>query len=135
MFIRAYSLIINKINRSLYIIWLMEEITNNSNKYNSNGSNYLLSLPIIKWCISFYLFSLHFIYHPVPRNSWNSYYQPWKDKRLFLPWSHRVVLNTGLLDWESSALTTRPWPSLYSKAKQSEKIHRNTFPQIKYKIQ
>ena len=33
MFIRAYSLIINKINRSLYIIWLLEEITNNSNKY------------------------------------------------------------------------------------------------------
>ena len=33
MFVRAYSLIINKINRSLYIIWLLEEITNNSNKY------------------------------------------------------------------------------------------------------
>ena len=33
MLIRAYSLIINKINRSLYIIWLLEEITNNSNKY------------------------------------------------------------------------------------------------------
>ena len=33
MFIQAYSLIINKINRSLYIIWLLEEITNNSNKY------------------------------------------------------------------------------------------------------
>ena len=33
MFIRAYSLIINKINRSLYIIWLLEEKTNNSNKY------------------------------------------------------------------------------------------------------
>ena len=24
------------------------------------------------------------------------------------PWSHPVVLNTGLLDWEYSALTTRP---------------------------
>ena len=33
MYIRAYSLIINKINRSLYIIWLLEEIINNSNKY------------------------------------------------------------------------------------------------------
>ena len=33
MFIRAYSLIINKTNRSLYIIWLLEGITNNSNKY------------------------------------------------------------------------------------------------------
>ena len=33
MFIRAYSLIINKINRSLCIIWLLEEITNDSNKY------------------------------------------------------------------------------------------------------
>ena len=27
------TIIINKINRSLYIIWLLEEITNNSNKY------------------------------------------------------------------------------------------------------
>ena len=27
--------------------------------------------------------------------------------RLSRPWSHPMVLNTGLLDWESSALTTR----------------------------
>ena len=47
-------------------------------------------------------------YHSVPRNSWYSFYQPWKDKRLSQPWSHPVVLNTGPLDWESSALTTRP---------------------------
>ena len=33
---------------------------------------------------------------------------PGKDERLSRPWSHPVVLNTGLLDWESSALTTRP---------------------------
>ena len=32
---------------------------------------------------------------------------PWRDDRLSQPWSHPVVLNTGLLDWESSTLTTR----------------------------
>ena len=47
-------------------------------------------------------------YHSVPRNSWYSFYQPQKDERLSWPWSHPVVLNTVLLDWESSALTTRP---------------------------
>ena len=47
-------------------------------------------------------------YQSVPRNSWYSFYRPWKDERLSRPWSHLVVLNTGLLDWESSALTTRP---------------------------
>ena len=46
-------------------------------------------------------------YHSVPRNSWYSFYQPRKDERLSWPWSHPVVLNMGLLDWESSALTTR----------------------------
>ena len=45
-------------------------------------------------------------YHSVPRNSWYSFYRPRKDERLSRPWSHLVVLNTGLLDWESSALTT-----------------------------
>ena len=33
---------------------------------------------------------------------------PGKDERLSRPWSHPVVLNTGPLDWESTALTTRP---------------------------
>ena len=47
-------------------------------------------------------------YHSVPRNSWYSFYRPRKDEKLGRPWSHPVVLNTGLLDWESSALTTRP---------------------------
>ena len=46
--------------------------------------------------------------HSVPRNSWYSFYRPQKDERLSRPWSHPVVLNIGLLDWESSALTTRP---------------------------
>ena len=48
-------------------------------------------------------------YHSVPRNSWYSFYRPQKDERLSRPWSHPVVLNTGLLDWESSALNTRPF--------------------------
>ena len=44
-------------------------------------------------------------YHEVPRSSWYSFYQPRKDERLSWPWRHPLVLNTGLLDWESSALT------------------------------
>ena len=37
-----------------------------------------------------------------------SFDQPWKDERLSRPWAHLVVLNMGLLDWGSSALSTRP---------------------------
>ena len=47
-------------------------------------------------------------YHSVPRNFSYSFYRPQKDERLSQPWSHPVVLNTGPLDWESIALTTRP---------------------------
>ena len=47
-------------------------------------------------------------YHSVPRNSWYSFYRPRMDERLSRPWSHPVILITGPLDWESSALTTRP---------------------------
>ena len=46
-------------------------------------------------------------YHWVPKNSWYSFCQPRKDERLSQPWSYPVVLNTGPLDWETSALTTR----------------------------
>ena len=34
-------------------------------------------------------------------------YRPGKDERLGRPWSHSVVLNTGLLDWDLSTLTTK----------------------------
>ena len=34
--------------------------------------------------------------------------RPRKDERLSRPWSHPVVLNTGPLDLESTALTTKP---------------------------
>ena len=44
----------------------------------------------------------------VSRSSWYSIDRPRKDERLSLPWSHPVVSNLGLLDWESSALSTRP---------------------------
>ena len=47
-------------------------------------------------------------YHSVPRNSWYSFCWPPKDERLSRPWNHTAVLNMGPLDWESSALTTRP---------------------------
>ena len=39
---------------------------------------------------------------------WYSFDQPWKHEKLSRSWSHPVVLNMGPLDWESSALTTRP---------------------------
>ena len=47
-------------------------------------------------------------YHQVPRTSWYSFDRLRKDERLSRPWSHPVVLNTEPLDWESSALTSRP---------------------------
>ena len=43
-----------------------------------------------------------------PRSSWYSFYRPRKDERLSWLWSHPEVLNLGLLDWESSSLTTTP---------------------------
>ena len=55
-------------------------------------------------------------YHSVPRNTWYSFFRPRKDERLIRPWSHPVVSSMGPLDWQSSALTTRPlllfffWP-------------------------
>ena len=50
-------------------------------------------------------------YHLVPRSSWYSFNRPQKDERLSWPRSHPVVLNPGPLDWESSALTARPFPN------------------------
>ena len=47
-------------------------------------------------------------YHSVPKISWYSFNQLWEDERLSQFWGHPVVLNLGPLDWESSALTTRP---------------------------
>ena len=49
------------------------------------------------------------LFTKVPRIPWYSFYRPQKDERLSQPWSHPVVLSTGPLDWESSALTTRPF--------------------------
>ena len=40
-------------------------------------------------------------YQYILRNSWFSFYQPGKDERLSQPWSHPVVLNMGLLDWNA----------------------------------
>ena len=54
-------------------------------------------------------------YHQVPRYSWYSFYRPRKDERPSRPWSHPVVLNTGTLDLESSALTNRPLQTLSSR--------------------
>ena len=49
-----------------------------------------------------------YFFHSTPKTSWYSFNQPQEDKRLSKPWSHPVVLNLGLLDWETSALTTKP---------------------------
>ena len=67
-------------------------------------------------------------YHSVPRNSWYSFYRPRKDERLSRPWSHPVVLNTALLDWESSALTTRP----LLKTKRWTKSHQKKQHEVVY---
>ena len=51
----------------------------------------------------------HFtFYHYVLRNSWFSFDQLRKDERLSQTWSHLVALKSGLLGWESSALTSKP---------------------------
>ena len=48
----------------------------------------------------------HFTFcYSVPRSSWYSNDQNWKNERLSWPWKHLVVFNLGPLDWESSALT------------------------------
>ena len=47
-------------------------------------------------------------YHYLSRRICYSFDQPQKHERLSWLWTHPVVLNLGLLDWESSALTTRP---------------------------
>ena len=44
----------------------------------------------------------------LPRNFWYSFNPPWNDESLSRPWNHPVVLNTGSLDWETRALSTRP---------------------------
>ena len=49
-------------------------------------------------------------YDLVPRSSWYSIDQPWKDERLSWPRNHPVLLNLGTLDWKSSALTTKLHP-------------------------
>ena len=50
-------------------------------------------------------------YHSIPRSSWYSFNRPRKDERLNWTRSQPVVLNPGLLDWESSPLTARPFPN------------------------
>ena len=86
-------------------------------------------------------------YHYVPRYSWYSIYQPRKDETLSQPWSHPEVLNTGPLDWKSSALTTRTslstlwcclfWPSLFwvalNLARNEAWVVRNIIPCIQVK--
>ena len=48
---------------------------------------------------------------------WYSFDRPQKDERLSRPWSHSMVLNMGPLDWESSALTTKPYRIKWRKHK------------------
>ena len=66
-------------------------------------------------------------YHSVPRNSWYSFYRPRKDQTLSRPWSHPVVLVTGPLNWESSALTTRP---LLHKCVAQATLHHSDYDDV-----
>ena len=51
----------------------------------------------------------HFTFdHWVSRSSWHSFDRARKDERLSRPWRHLLVMNPSPLDWESSALITRP---------------------------
>ena len=52
-------------------------------------------------------------YNSVRRSFWYSFDHPRKDKRLSGHWSHPMVLNPRYLDWESSALITRPLSLLF----------------------
>ena len=52
-------------------------------------------------------------HHSVPRSSSYPFNRPLKDGRLTWPWSHPAILNSGPLDWECSALTTRPLLKIY----------------------
>ena len=66
-------------------------------------------------------------YHLVPRGSCYSFNWPQKDERLSWPWSHPLVSNTGPLDWESSALTVRPFPNNhFLKNKKYFKFHMDS---------
>ena len=62
----------------------------------------------ISGLLSHYEEAIYFSPLSSPKISWFSFDRPKKDERLSRPWSHPVGLNTGLLDWESYTLTTRP---------------------------
>ena len=44
----------------------------------------------------------------LPKSSEQSFDRPWKDERLSQPLSYLEVLNRRSMDWDSSALTSRP---------------------------
>ena len=77
---------------------------------------------------------LFIFYQWVPRSSSWSFHQPWRDKRLSQPCSYSVVLNPRPLDWQSSALTTRPLQhtTLYSNKYSEENMFINNFSDISF---
>ena len=94
------------VRRSLFYIELVFCLAYNNKRKKQKlygpflwmGFNYLKATATSKRQFTFY--------HSVPRNSWYSFYRPRKDERLSRPWTHLMILNTELLDWESSTLTT-----------------------------
>ena len=66
---------------------------------------------------------------PLFRNSWYSSYQPWKDERVSQTWSHLVVLNMGLLDWNTGLLNcknldiSRTKQYFFFKQKKNRQLH------------
>ena len=71
-------------------------------------------------------------YHSVPRSSWYIINRSRNDERMRLPRSHPVVLNPGLLDWKSSALTTTIIGKTYVKCKCRHFI--NIKQTLRYKV-
>ena len=69
---------------------------------------------------SYYEEAVYFL-PQVPRDPWYSFDRPRDDKRLSRPSSHPVALNKGHLDWESSALITRPLLHTYNVKKNNLK--------------
>ena len=55
-------------------------------------------------------------YHSVPRSCWYLFNRPWKDGKMIWPCSHPVVLNPGLLDCETSTLTTTIIGKIYVRS-------------------
>ena len=72
------------------------------------------------------------VYYSVPSSSWQSFNWPWKDKKMNWPWRYPAVLNSGFVDWESSALTNAIIGKRYVKC--NCPVFLNIKPTLHYKV-